>query len=415
MASKLFTLDCCFSPSPSLDWLNDLEQEIENVLKSLGLQGTSHKSRGGGVLATYLDEEDRCLNFRVQTDGLITIDLTDPVVEDLGQPTKVRAEQEEQNEDAAFVSPWGEMSDFVHKLLSSLEKILEKHLGDRIKRLRRLPPLLRGGPWDPYLCLSDGRLVQYDVQCSLWNSHSGLQQVDILRSQQYGSMLLLDRDLNLAESDLAYTDAITGDGCFEYHDKDVLVLGGGDGAILNHLRKKEARFITMLEIDAEVMLACRTHLRGACEDSLDKLKGKGYEIVVGDCVPVMHKYVQEDRKFDYVINDLTAVPLSSSPHDDDWEFFLLILHLSLKVLKGTGTYFTQGNGASDKTAHTRFEHALRSVKPLVEFSRKTVCVPSYMELWVFYTVWKMREENDERCKAREKEPRETGERHKEQE
>ena len=32
-------------------------------------------------------------------------------------------------------------------------------------------------------------------------------------------------------------------------------------------------------------------------------------------------------------------PLPST--DDDWEFFLLILHLSLKVLKGTGTYFTQ--------------------------------------------------------------------------
>uniref|UniRef100_UPI00358E9933 spermine synthase-like n=1 Tax=Myxine glutinosa TaxID=7769 RepID=UPI00358E9933 len=340
MASKLFTLDCCFSPSPSLDWMNDLEHEIENAVKTFGLQGTNHKSRGGGFFATYLDKGDRCLNFRVQSDGLITIDLTDPVVEDLVQP-KVRAKQEEQNEDAAFASPWGEMSDFVDQLLGSLEKILQKHLGDRIKRLRRLPPLLRGGPWDPYLSTSDGRLIQYDVQCSLWNSHSGLQQIEVLRSQQYGSMLLLDRDLNLAESDLAYTDAITGDGCFEYHDKDVLVLGGGDGAILNQLRKKEARFITMLEIDAEVMLACRTHLRGACEDSLDKLKGKGYEIIVGDCVPVLQKYVADDRKFDYVINDLTAVPLSGSPHDDDWEFFLLILHLGLKVLKTTGTYFTQ--------------------------------------------------------------------------
>ena len=34
-----------------------------------------------------------------------------------------------------------------------------------------------------------------------------------------------------------------------------------------------------------------------------------------DCVPVLKKYVQEGRTFDYVINDLTAVPISTSPEE----------------------------------------------------------------------------------------------------
>lgn len=39
------------------------------------------------------------------------------------------------------------------------------------------------------------------------------------------------------------------------------------------------------------------------------------QILVEDCVPVLKKYVQEGRTFDYVINDLTAVPISTEPEE----------------------------------------------------------------------------------------------------
>lgn len=32
-------------------------------------------------------------------------------------------------------------------------------------------------------------------------------------------------------------------------------------------------------------------------------------------MPVLKKYVQEGRMFDYVINDLTAVPISTEPEE----------------------------------------------------------------------------------------------------
>jgi len=44
--------------------------------------------------------------------------------------------------------------------------------------------------------------------------------------------------LDLAESDLAYTIAITGSNKEDYSGKDVLILGGGDGGILNYLSDK---------------------------------------------------------------------------------------------------------------------------------------------------------------------------------
>ena len=53
---------------------------------------------------------------------------------------------------------------------------------------------------------------------------------------------------DLAESDIAYTHAITGSGQESYRDKTVLVLGGGDGGILHELLKEAPRFVTMVDI-----------------------------------------------------------------------------------------------------------------------------------------------------------------------
>ena len=39
------------------------------------------------------------------------------------------------------------------------------------------------------------------------------------------------------------------------------------------------------------------------------------QVLVEDCVPVLKKYVEEGRTFDYVINDLTAVPISTAPEE----------------------------------------------------------------------------------------------------
>lgn len=42
---------------------------------------------------------------------------------------------------------------------------------------------------------------------------------------------------------------------------------------------------------------------------------RALQILVEDCVPVLKKYVQEGRTFDYVINDLTAIPISTEPEE----------------------------------------------------------------------------------------------------
>ena len=53
---------------------------------------------------------------------------------------------------------------------------------------------------------------------------------------------------DLAESDIAYTKAITGNGREDFRDKDILILGGGDGGILHELLQDKPAFVTMVEI-----------------------------------------------------------------------------------------------------------------------------------------------------------------------
>uniref|UniRef100_A0A4W5LJI2 Uncharacterized protein n=1 Tax=Hucho hucho TaxID=62062 RepID=A0A4W5LJI2_9TELE len=48
----------------------------------------------------------------------------------------------------------------------------------------------------------------------------------------------------------------------------------------------------------------------------------------------------------------------------------------------------QGNCANLTEALALYEEQLGRLSCPVDFSKEVVCVPSYMELWVFYTVWK---------------------------
>jgi len=250
-----------------------------------------------------------------------------------------------------------------------------------------LPPFKRGGV-RRYDVGAGGNLIEYDFEKVVFDEQSKYQSVRIMESKQSGNILYLDNDLNLAESDLSYTQAITGNGKEDYKGKEVLVLGGGDGGILRHLKDSGAKMITMIDIDGMVVEEAKKHLRGICGDSMDVMKGDNFEIVVDDCVKWLKQYAGEGKKFDFIINDLTAIPVSTAPVGDHWDFLRMILQLSFDVLADNGKYFTQGNAFLCENALKMYEDQLAILNHSVAFKKEKVCVPSYMEMWVFYTIWK---------------------------
>ena len=263
---------------------------------------------------------------------------------------------------------------------------------DASNAYKSLPAIRRNTEVKTYDVAAGGQIIEYDFTEELFNRQSPYQNVRIMKSNQFGNCLFLDNDCNLSESDLSYTVAICGDGKVDYTGKDVLVLGGGDGGILNYLMDKGPKMVTMVDIDQVVIDAAKIHLRGICGESLDSLKGENYEVIVDDCIKWMKKFAEEGRMFDVIINDLTAIPVSTSPVGDHWEFLKLILRMSMNILKKDGVYFTQGNSALCPSSLQMYEEQLEKLQCPVGYTKKNVCVPSYIEMWVFYTIWKKQED-----------------------
>lgn len=58
----------------------------------------------------------------------------------------------------------------------------------------------------------------------------------------------------MSESDLIYTETLMQRGRENYEDKEIIILGGGDGCLLWELLKEKPKFVTMLEVNWRKLL-----------------------------------------------------------------------------------------------------------------------------------------------------------------
>jgi spermine synthase len=272
--------------------------------------------------------------------------------------------------------------------VDKLKNDLSASLGYEIERI---PVLKRGSDVPLYYTSSDDRLFEYDFDRIVFDKKTEYQQVRILHSSTLGNALFLDDLQNLAEGDLAYTQGLMNHPKLAYGDKEILILGGGDGGLLHELLKEKPKFVTMVDIDGVVMDSCRQHLRGACGSTLDNFEGDNYRVIVGDCLKYMEDAIGQNKTFDVVFNDLTDIPLSSEQSvggSDLWAFIRRILGLAFKCLKPEGIYLNHAIGAGCVAALEEYESVLRNLEQKVTFSRHTAFVPSFLEEWVFYEIRK---------------------------
>ncbi|XP_067141111.1 spermine synthase isoform X1 [Centruroides vittatus] len=274
-----------------------------------------------------------------------------------------------------------------------LRKKLQELLESQVEKFSqsffvRIPPLKRGSRIPLYLTSSDERILEYDFDQVVFDAISPYQRVQILHSPTLGNCLILDDLQNLGECDINYTHGLMKRGDLSYCNKEILILGGGDGGLLYELLKEKPKFITMVDIDKVVIDACKKYLRGACGDALDQLKGENYEVIVDDCIKIMREYTQKGKKFDYVINDLTDIPIATSPQGELWQFIRTIVSMAFELLQPNGRYLNHAIGDVCKEALTKYEELLKSLPYKVQFKNHSAYVPSFMENWVFYEVWR---------------------------
>ncbi|KAI5643996.1 spermine/spermidine synthase domain-containing protein [Phthorimaea operculella] len=266
---------------------------------------------------------------------------------------------------------------------SELQSQLEKYIS--VIKCQVYPPLKRC-LFGRYYPTSDRRLLEYDIDGVVFDKQSPFQRVQIVHSKSLGNMLVLDGLQNISEADLIYTETLMQRGKENYEGKEIVILGGGDGALLYELLKEKPKHVWMLELDEMVMKACNQHLRPICGDVLETRKGPNYEIIVEDCMLTVNKFIAEGKKVDYIFGDLTDVPISEEACGELWEFMITILNASFKILKPDGKFMTHGNGATSSESLDLYEAELKKLNPPVSFTRAKAFVPSFYEDWIFYQI-----------------------------
>ena len=107
------------------------------------------------------------------------------------------------------------------------------------------------------------------VNRHLYSCKSEYQQIDIFDTPEFGRVLSLDGNVMLTERDeFIYDEMITHIPMSVHKNaQDILVIGAGDGGVVKELTRYEnVRRIDLVEMDGQVIEACRTYLpENACK------------------------------------------------------------------------------------------------------------------------------------------------------
>jgi spermidine synthase/spermine synthase len=226
----------------------------------------------------------------------------------------------------------------------------------------------------------------------LVDTHSAYQHIQICEHPVYGHQLFLDGDLQISESDNAYNTAMTAPLIGMGDMQHVIILGGGDGGVLNELLKvteqadNHLKKATLIDIDGTVIELCREHLPRLCEDAFDHPRA---EVIVGDAFA----YLDQARNLDGVIYDLTMNPVREG--QTRREFIAEIFDKVHRALRPGGVFTMQaaGKGEFDPEEERRNRALLEDIRP--ELARRfetileqDVFIPSFEMLWTFLSARK---------------------------
>ena len=168
-------------------------------------------------------------------------------------------------------------------------------------------PVSRHGRY--FLVPSEGREIHgLEVEEVVLDLQTSYQNLVIARTSGFGHALYLDGDFMSCEGDEhLYHEALVLPALLaQPAPRRALVLGGGEGATARELlRDPGLESVRMVELDREVIEACKKHLpsmsAGAFEDPR-------LEVCVQDALEV----VRDERNADLIVHDLTD-PLEGGP------------------------------------------------------------------------------------------------------
>ena len=223
-------------------------------------------------------------------------------------------------------------------------------------------------PDDRYL--HRARRVLVDVQ-------TPFQRLSIVDSGCYGRALILDHKWQSATADeFLYHEALVQPAMVLHGaPRSVLVLGGGEGATVREvLRWRSVEKVVMVDIDGQVVDACREHLAQMHQGAFDDPR---VEVVIGDALAFL---ADDPRRWDVVISDLSE-PTEHGPSRGLFtrEYFQRVQ----RVLAKGGWAAVQAGSASpvELELHARLVRTMASV--FAHVHSHVAMVPSFAVPWAF--------------------------------
>ncbi len=147
----------------------------------------------------------------------------------------------------------------------------------------------------------------YAIRRYIYSGETPYQKVDLVDTHTYGRCLILDGRIQSTEFDEhIYHEALIHPGMVLHPGpKRVLVMGGGEGAVLREIcRHPKVEQVVMVDIDEAVVELCREHLPQWHQGFFDDSR---VELLHMDA----RRYLAEtEQRFDVIFSDLTE------PEDD---------------------------------------------------------------------------------------------------
>ena len=259
---------------------------------------------------------------------------------------------------------------------------LIKHLRKRLKpRKVIISEIQRGNPMEikePNWIVSkseSGFEVRYHITKTHYKKKSRYQNIEVIENENFGRMLFLDKDLQIAERDAdIYNRALVRPRRkTKKKISKAAIRGGGDGGILDELLKLNPETVTLVDIDKQVIKVSKKYLDKICYGAFDDPR---VEVITGDAI----KFIGEDLKFDAIIYDLTMHPEAFT--NIDRTDYLEDLFMKIKSrLNKKGIITLQVGSEFDPETLKLVKKILN--KHFVSAKYQNVFIPSFCETWVF--------------------------------
>lgn len=266
------------------------------------------------------------------------------------------------------------------KLIDFLKKVLKPRSVKIAEVTRGNPIEFKQGDWLTSRA-EYGFEIKYHINKLLYSNKSKYQFIDVIENEHFGRMLFLDKDLQISEVDADAYSYVMIKPVVEKKKKlkNVLILGGGDGGLLNYVLNYNPEVVTLVEIDEEVINVSKKFLKIICGKAFTDRR---VNVLIQDAF----RYLEStEDNFDVILYDLTMHPESFSKIERK-KFLDNVFKNIHRILSKKGIASFQIGSEYDL-------HTLRLVQNLLtkyfqNVNYSIIYLRSYCERWIFANVRK---------------------------